>query len=139
MKFPAECALRWGLASSRSGGSTNWIAYGEGEGSGRDGTACLRARLGRFGSRRWGYGGLGRERTASLRARLGRFGSHMVKDLLIFDMDGVLVEVSESYRETIQQTVQHFTGTRVERETIQEWKNRGGWNDDWALSHALIK
>ena len=29
----------------------------------------------------------------------------MVKDLLIFDMDGVLVEVSESYRETIQQTV----------------------------------
>lgn len=63
----------------------------------------------------------------------------MVKDLLIFDMDGVLVEVSESYRETIQQTVQHFTGSRPARETIQEWKNQGGWNDDWALSHALIK
>ncbi len=63
----------------------------------------------------------------------------MVKDLLIFDMDGVLVEVTESYRETIQQTVQHFTGQRIERETIQEWKNQGGWNDDWKLSHALIK
>jgi HAD superfamily hydrolase (TIGR01548 family) len=63
----------------------------------------------------------------------------MVKDLLIFDMDGVLVEVSESYRETIQQTVQHFTGARPARETIQEWKNQGGWNDDWALSHALIQ
>jgi len=63
----------------------------------------------------------------------------MVKDLLIFDMDGVLVEVTESYRETIQQTVEHFTGKRPDRETIQEWKNRGGWNDDWALSHALIK
>jgi len=63
----------------------------------------------------------------------------MLKDLLIFDMDGVLVEVSESYRETIQQTVQHFTGQRIARETIQEWKNQGGWNDDWALSHALIK
>lgn len=62
-----------------------------------------------------------------------------MKDLLIFDMDGVLVEVSESYRETIQQTVQHFTGTRITRETIQEWKNQGGWNDDWALSHALVK
>jgi HAD superfamily phosphatase len=60
------------------------------------------------------------------------------KDLVIFDMDGVLVEVSESYRETIQQTVEHFTSHRVSRETIQEWKNRGGWNDDWALSHALI-
>ncbi len=63
----------------------------------------------------------------------------MVKDLLIFDMDGVLVEVSESYRETIQQTVEHFTGSRPERQTIQDWKNQGGWNDDWKLSHALIK
>jgi HAD superfamily phosphatase len=62
-----------------------------------------------------------------------------VKDLLIFDMDGVLVEVTESYREAIQQTVEHFTGKRPARETIQEWKNQGGWNDDWALSHALIR
>jgi HAD superfamily phosphatase len=63
----------------------------------------------------------------------------MVKDLLIFDMDGVLVEVTESYRETIQQTVEHFTGARPDRQTIQDWKNQGGWNDDWKLSHALIK
>ncbi len=63
----------------------------------------------------------------------------MVKDLLIFDMDGVLVEVSESYRETIQQTVQHFTGNRPTREAIQEWKNQGGWNDDWKLSTAMIR
>jgi len=62
-----------------------------------------------------------------------------MKDLLIFDMDGVLVEVSESYREAIQQTVEHFTGKRIAREVVQEWKNQGGWNDDWALSHALIK
>ncbi len=54
-------------------------------------------------------------------------------------MDGVLVDVSDSYRETIQQTVAHFTGQRVTREAIQEWKNRGGWNDDWALSTAMIR
>jgi HAD superfamily phosphatase len=60
-------------------------------------------------------------------------------NLLVFDMDGVLVDVSESYRETIQQTVEHFTGKRVTRETIQTWKNRGGWNDDWALSTAMIR
>ena len=60
------------------------------------------------------------------------------KDLLIFDMDGVLVEVSESYRETIQQTVEHFTGRRISRETIQEWKNQGGWNDDWRLTQHII-
>ena len=58
---------------------------------------------------------------------------------LVFDMDGVLVDVSESYRETIQQTVERFTGKRVSRETIQEWNNRGGWNDDWALSTAMIR
>ena len=60
-------------------------------------------------------------------------------NLLVFDMDGVLVDVSESYRETIQQTVEHFTGKRITRETIQKWKNRGGWNDDWALSTAIIR
>jgi HAD superfamily phosphatase len=59
--------------------------------------------------------------------------------LLVFDMDGVLVDVTESYRETIQRTVEHFTGRRIAREEIQDWKNRGGWNDDWALSHRLIR
>jgi HAD superfamily hydrolase (TIGR01548 family) len=63
----------------------------------------------------------------------------MVKDLLIFDMDGVLVDVNESYRATIQATVEHFTGTRPSHEEIQDWKNRGGWNDDWLLSTRLIQ
>lgn len=62
----------------------------------------------------------------------------MSDQLLVFDMDGVLVDVTESYRETIQRTVEHFTNRRVSREEIQDWKNRGGWNDDWALSHRLI-
>ena len=62
----------------------------------------------------------------------------MSDQLLIFDMDGVLVDVTESYRETIQRTVEHFTGRRISRAEIQDWKNRGGWNDDWALSHRLI-
>lgn len=63
----------------------------------------------------------------------------MSDQLLVFDMDGVLVDVTESYRETIQRTVEHFTGRRISRPEIQDWKNRGGWNDDWALSHALIR
>jgi len=49
-----------------------------------------------------------------------------------------LVDVTESYRETIQRTVEHFTARRISRAEIQDWKNRGGWNDDWALSHRLI-
>jgi HAD superfamily phosphatase len=60
------------------------------------------------------------------------------KDLIIFDMDGVLVDVGESYRATIQATVKAFTGEEPTREEIQDWKNKGGWNDDWQLSHRLI-
>jgi HAD superfamily phosphatase len=57
--------------------------------------------------------------------------------VLVFDMDGVLVDVSESYRETIVRTVEHFPGKRIPRELIQEYKNAGGWNNDFDLSQRL--
>ncbi|MGH9584538.1 MAG: HAD family hydrolase, partial [Bryobacteraceae bacterium] len=59
-------------------------------------------------------------------------------DVIVFDMDGVLVEVTESYREAIRETVRHFTGKLVSHDTIQDFKNAGGWNNDWLLSHRLI-
>jgi HAD superfamily phosphatase len=62
----------------------------------------------------------------------------MTKPALVFDMDGVLIDVTESYRETIAQTVEYFTGAAVPRERIQELKNQGGWNDDWKLSHHMV-
>jgi HAD superfamily phosphatase len=62
----------------------------------------------------------------------------MTKPLLVFDMDGVLVDVTESYRETIIQTVAHFTGLTLTNEQIQDVKNQGGFNDDWKLSHHLV-
>ncbi len=62
----------------------------------------------------------------------------MSKPVLAFDMDGVLVDVTESYRETIARTVHHFTGAAVTPEKIQEYKNQGGWNDDWQLSHHIV-
>jgi len=52
-------------------------------------------------------------------------------------MDGVLAEVTESYREAIVQTVRYFTGKIVARDTIQDYKNQGGWNNDWALSQKI--
>jgi len=63
---------------------------------------------------------------------------HPSSGLLIFDMDGVLVDVAESYRETIARTVEHFTGVPVTRGQIQDLKNQGGWNDDWKLSHHMV-
>ena len=58
--------------------------------------------------------------------------------LLIFDMDGVLVDVTESYRETIAATIEHYTGARPTNEQIQQFKNRGGFNDDWRLTHHIV-
>ncbi|MBV9082958.1 MAG: HAD hydrolase-like protein [Acidobacteriaceae bacterium] len=58
--------------------------------------------------------------------------------VLVFDMDGVLVEVTQSYREAIRETVRRFTGDLVSHDEIQDFKNAGGWNNDWLLSHRLI-
>ena len=60
-----------------------------------------------------------------------------METVIVFDMDGVLADVTESYREAIVQTVKHFTGTLIERDSVQDYKNRGGWNNDWALSQKI--
>ena len=62
----------------------------------------------------------------------------MEPGLIVFDMDGVLVDVTESFRETIVRTVEHFTGSAISRAEIQDYKNQGGFNDDWKLSHHVI-
>lgn len=62
----------------------------------------------------------------------------MAEALVVFDMDGVLVDVTESYRETIVRTVEHFAGVTLTRPQIQDYKNQGGFNDDWKLSHHVI-
>jgi HAD superfamily hydrolase (TIGR01548 family) len=63
----------------------------------------------------------------------------MPGEVLVFDMDGVLVDVNESYRETIRETVRYFTGREVSHEHIQDLKNAGGWNNDWALSQKIVR
>ena len=69
-------------------------------------------------------------------------------DILIFDMDGVLIDVSKSYRETIQRTVQIYLETclgfgrekrrRVTKEDISLFKSTGGFNNDWDLTSSLL-
>lgn len=61
------------------------------------------------------------------------------RDLLIFDMDGVLVDVTDSYRQTIIQAVKHFTGTEITNREIQAAKNRGGSNNDWDLTLEMVR
>jgi HAD superfamily phosphatase len=59
--------------------------------------------------------------------------------IIIFDVDGVLVDVRGSFHRTLIETLHHFTGKRVTASEIHTWKNRGGFNDDWKLSHAWIQ
>jgi HAD superfamily hydrolase (TIGR01548 family) len=69
-------------------------------------------------------------------------------DILIFDMDGVLIDVSRSYRETIQRTVQVYLRTclgfkdgeaePVTKEDISLFKSAGGFNNDWDLTSGLL-
>ena len=61
------------------------------------------------------------------------------KQAVLFDMDGVLVDVGQSYRTAIQKTAEFFTKQEVTKEQIQEFKMKGGFNDDWDLTQAIIK
>lgn len=53
---------------------------------------------------------------------------------VIFDVDGVLVEVTRSFHRSALQTVRHFTGRRVTYADFHHWKDRPGYNDDWKLT-----
>jgi HAD superfamily hydrolase (TIGR01548 family) len=59
-------------------------------------------------------------------------------ELVIFDVDGVLVDVHGSFHRSTIDTVRHFTGRRVTFADIQQWKRRSGYNDDWRLTTDWI-
>ena len=65
-------------------------------------------------------------------------GSMSMFDMIVFDMDGVLTEVSESLSRGDCADGRAFHGAaRFTRDLIQEYKNQGGWNNDWALSQKI--
>ncbi|RMG42044.1 MAG: histidinol-phosphate transaminase [Methanobacteriota archaeon] len=58
--------------------------------------------------------------------------------VLIFDMDGVLVDVRKSYDRTIKYVVERFTGRKIQDKDIQRWREKPGYNSDWKVTSALI-
>ncbi len=61
------------------------------------------------------------------------------RDLIIFDMDGVIVDTSNSYRLAIRGTYEKFSGKTLTPEAVQMAKNRGGLNNDWDLTYYLLE
>ncbi len=59
-------------------------------------------------------------------------------DGLIFDMDGILVDVSRSYREVIRQTASYFLKKEVTMKEVDLIKSKVGMNNDWDATYALI-
>jgi HAD superfamily phosphatase len=59
-------------------------------------------------------------------------------EVIIFDVDGVLVDVRGSFHRTVIDTVRFFTGKHVTRAELHHWKSQSGFNDDWKLSTAWI-
>ena len=62
------------------------------------------------------------------------------KAIVIFDIDGVIRDVSGSYRRAISDIVEYFT-TQAYRPTpvdIDHLKSEGIWNNDWEASQELI-
>ncbi len=58
--------------------------------------------------------------------------------LIIFDMDGVLIDVSQSYLLSIKKTAEFFIGQMIDLDQIIRLKQMGGYNDDYDCSEAII-
>jgi HAD superfamily hydrolase (TIGR01548 family) len=54
-------------------------------------------------------------------------------EILIFDVDGVLVDVRDTYWRSALETVRHLTGREVTHAELHRWKALPGNNDDWQM------
>ncbi|MEB3349168.1 MAG: TIGR01548 family HAD-type hydrolase [Cyanobacteriota bacterium] len=59
--------------------------------------------------------------------------------MVLFDIDGVIRDVSASYRRAIVETVYQYCGWRPEPEAIDALKAEGCWNNDWEASRELLR
>ncbi len=56
-----------------------------------------------------------------------------VPEILVFDVDGVLVDVRESFWRSALETMRFLTGKSVTWAEFYKWKNKPGNNDDWSM------
>lgn len=60
-------------------------------------------------------------------------GPKLDPEILIFDVDGVLIDVRETYWRSALQTMKFLTGESVTWTEFFEWKRKPGNNDDWRM------
>jgi HAD superfamily hydrolase (TIGR01548 family) len=60
----------------------------------------------------------------------------MQVDAVVLDIDGVLVDVADSYRRAIIESIDRVYGDTIEKAAVQQFKNAGGFNNDWELTYG---
>jgi len=60
----------------------------------------------------------------------------MQADAVVLDIDGVVVDVADSYRRAIVESIERVHGDTIEKADIQAFKDAGGFNNDWELTYA---
>jgi len=60
----------------------------------------------------------------------------MQVDAVVLDIDGVLVDVADSYRRAILESVERVYGESIDPSAVQAFKDAGGFNNDWDLTAA---
>jgi HAD superfamily hydrolase (TIGR01548 family) len=61
----------------------------------------------------------------------------MQVDAVVLDVDGVLVDVSNSYRRAIVRSVEVVYGHTIPKAGVQAFKEAGGFNNDWVVTDAV--
>src|ERR1700727_3189527 len=54
--------------------------------------------------------------------------------ILIFDIDGVLIDVRATYWRSAIEAVRHVSGKDVTYADLHKWKAKPGHNDDWRMT-----
>lgn len=57
-------------------------------------------------------------------------------DAVVLDIDGVVVDVADSYRRAIIESVERVHGDTIPKDAIQSFKDASGFNNDWELTYA---
>jgi histidinol-phosphate aminotransferase len=70
---------------------------------------------------------------------LEKLAATLPPQALLFDMDGVLVDVSSSYRSTVKKTAEFFLKKNVSLAKIDGYKFQTGFNNDWHVTRAIIQ
>jgi len=60
-------------------------------------------------------------------------------NLIVFDMDGVLVDPTNSFREATVEVIRHFTGRETTHDRIIEIKLEGGYNNNNDVAVRIIE